>query len=68
MFRIPSAEEKIIMEMPQKIRIQTFSAALGHKGISIIIFSSSPALECIFSDTWSSDIFFGTTSNLIYIQ
>ena len=62
MFRITSAEENIIMEMPQKIRIQTFSAALGHNSISIMIFSLAPALECIFSDTWFSDIFFGTTS------
>ena len=52
MYCIPSAAENIIMEMPQKIRIYTFSAALGHNGISIIIFSSAPALECIFSDTW----------------
>ena len=39
MYRIPSAEQNIIMEMPQKIRIYTFSAALGHDGISIIIFN-----------------------------
>ena len=47
MFCIPSAEENIIIEMPQKIQIKTFSAALDHNGISTIIFSSAPALECI---------------------
>ena len=63
MYRIPSAKENIIMAMPQKIPIYTFSATLGHNGISIIIFFKAPALECIVSGTWSSDIFFGTTSN-----
>ena len=38
MYHIPSAEENIMMEMPQKISIYTLSAALGHNGISIIIF------------------------------
>ena len=50
MYRIPSAQENITMEVPQKIQIYTFSATLGH----IIIFFKAPALECIF---------FGTTSN-----
>ena len=31
-------------------------------GISIIIFFKAPALECIFYDTWSLDIFWGTSS------
>ena len=36
MYRIPITEENIIMEMPQKIRIYTFSAALGLNGISMV--------------------------------
>ena len=39
MYRIQSAEENIIMEVPQKIQIYTFSATLGNNGISIIIFN-----------------------------
>ena len=62
MYCIPSAEENIMMEMLQKIPNYTFSATLGHNGISIIIFFKAPSLECIVSGTWSSDIFFGTTS------
>ena len=38
MYRIPSAEENIIMEVPQKIPIYACSATLDHNGISIIIF------------------------------
>ena len=62
MYCIPSAEENIIMVVPQKILIYTFFATLGHNGISIIIFFKPLALECIFSGTSSSDIFSGTTS------
>ena len=57
MYRIPSAEENIIMEVPQKILIYTFSATLGHIGSSNIIFFKAPALECIFSYTLSNQIF-----------
>ena len=66
MYRIPSAKENITMEVPQKIQIYTFSATLGRNGISIIIFLMAPALECIFSGTWSSHIVFGTTSTFLY--
>ena len=68
MYCIPSAEENIIMEMPQKIPIYTFSATLGHNGISILIFFKAPVLECIISGTWSSDIFFGTSSTYVLFQ
>ena len=35
---ISSATENIIMEVPQKIPIYTFSVALAYNGISIVIF------------------------------
>ena len=54
---ISSATENIIMEVPQKILIKTFPAKLAYNGNSIIVFFKAPALECIFYDTWSSDIF-----------
>ena len=38
MFRISSATENIIMEVPQKILILTFSATLAYNGIYITIF------------------------------
>ena len=38
MYRIPSAKENIIIEVPQKIPIKTFSATLGHNVIFIMIF------------------------------
>ena len=43
----------IIMEVPQKILIYTFSVALSYNGISIIIFLKAPDLECIFRGNWS---------------
>ena len=51
MYHIPSAKENIIMEVPQKIPIHTFSATLGHNGIFVIIFFKALTLECIFSGT-----------------
>ena len=52
-----SATENIMMKVPQKIPIYTFSATLAYNGIFIIIFVRAPALECIFRGTGSSDIF-----------
>ena len=77
MYRIPSAKENIIMKVPQKIPIYTFSATLGHNGISIMIFlrhllSSvfSPALgHHIFSSalplccTWGYIVYLNTDNN-----
>ena len=57
MYHISSAKENIIAEVPQKIPIYTFSATLG-----------APALECIFSGTLSSHIFFVTTSTIIILN
>ena len=37
MYRIPSAEENIFMEVPQKIPIYTFSATLGHNYIDSVL-------------------------------
>ena len=51
MYCIPSATENILMEVPQKIRIYTFSVTLAYNGISITIFVTAPALECIFYAT-----------------
>ena len=53
MFCISSATEYIIMEVPKNIPIYTYSGTLAYNGISIIIYLKTPALECIFSDTWS---------------
>ena len=52
----------IQLEVLQTIQIYTFSATLGHNGIFIIIFFKATSLKCIFSNTWSSDIFFVITS------
>ena len=57
-------QKNIIMKVPHKIPIYIFSATLGQNDISNIIFFKAPALACIFSDTWSSDIFFVTTSTI----
>ena len=50
---ISSATENIVMEVPEKISIYTFSVALAYNEISIIIFLKAPDLECIFRGTWS---------------
>ena len=52
------------VKVPRKIHIYTFSAKLGGNGISIIIFLKAPALQCIFSGTWSSYIFGITSTRL----
>ena len=51
MYRISSATENIIMEVPQKIPISAFSATLAYIGIPITIFFKAPASECIFYNT-----------------
>ena len=55
--------KNIIMKVPQKILILTFSAILANNGNSIIVMFGAPALDCIFYDTWPSDIFFCTSSS-----
>ena len=67
MYCISSATENNIMEVPQKIPISAFSATLAYNGISITIFFKAPALVHIFYDTWSEDIFLGTSSTLIQV-
>ena len=64
MYHMPNAKKNIIMKVPHKIPIYTFYVTLGQNDISNVIFFKAPALECIFSDTWSSDIFFVTTSTI----
>ena len=39
-----------------------FSVALAFNGIAIITFLKTPAFECIFYNTWSLFIFWGTSS------
>ena len=51
MFCISSATENILMEVPHKILILSFSATLAYNGNPIIIFFKAPALECIFYNT-----------------
>ena len=48
MYRISSTTENILLEVPQKIPISTFSATNAYNVISIIIFLKAPALKCIF--------------------
>ena len=48
MYRIPSAEENIAMEVPQKIGIYTFSATVGDNGISIMIFFKAPVSVSVY--------------------
>ena len=62
---ISSATENIMMEVPQKMLIQTFSVTLAYYVNSIIVFFKAPALKCIFYDTWSSDIFSGCLSQAL---
>ena len=53
MYCISSVIEYIIMAVSQNIPIYSYSVTLAYNGISIIIYLKTPALECIFSDTWS---------------
>ena len=48
---ISSATEHIIMEVPQKIPIYTFSVALAYNGTFIVILLKAPDLEYIFRGT-----------------
>ena len=63
MYCISSVIEYIIMEVSQNIPIYSYSVTLAYNGISIIIYLKTPALECIFSDTWSWSIFSDTSSS-----
>ena len=63
---ISRARENIIMEVPKKNTDLKFSATLAYNGNFIKVFFKAPALECIFYDSWSLDIFFGTSS--IYLN
>ena len=56
------------MEVSQNIPIYSYSVTLAYNGISIIVFFKAPDLKCIFYDTWSSDIFLGTSSTCICVS
>ena len=64
MYCILSVIEYIIREVSQNIPIYTYSATLAYNRIYILLYLKTPALECIFRDTWSSSIFIDTSSNM----
>ena len=58
---ISSAIEYLLMEVLQNIPIYWHSVTLGYNGIFNIIYLKTPALECIFSGTWSCSIVSNTS-------
>ena len=61
MYCISSATEYVIMKVSQNIPIYTYSTTLAYNLILILIYLKTPALECIFRDTWSWNIFSSST-------
>ena len=62
MYCISNVIEYIMMEVWQNIPINAYSVTLVFNGISIMRYLKTPALECIFRDTWSWSIFIDTSS------
>ena len=62
---ISSVIEYIIMEVSQNIPIYWYSVTVDYNGIFIILYLKTPALECIFSNSWSWSIFSHTSSTSV---
>ena len=67
MYRIPSAKENIIIDVPQKIPIYMFSVALAFSETNFLIFYivyKAIWYLCIFKGTWPRSILIGTSYSL----
>ena len=64
MYCISSVIENVIIKMSENIPIYSYYVTIAYNGIFIIMYLKTPALDSIFSDTWSWSIFFLSMKNL----